>query len=129
VFYVIFCRSLFVILFFFCDYCIAYCLSFDWRIMNPLASKTFLIKIRCLLAYFHFIQLALHSSSGHNSKYKSWLGLWCLKPLSTIFQLYRGANGNTRRKPPIFIWIETLLTSHLSYKALFCPKGEILIQV
>jgi hypothetical protein len=58
VFYVIFCRSSFVILFFFLW--LLYCLSFDWRIMNPLVFKTFLIKIRCLLAYFHFIHLALY---------------------------------------------------------------------
>ena len=93
-FFVVFCRSLFVPLSFFC--CPLCCLSF--------------LNIQIL------ITLLVFSSSFHwkfiNSA-QEYIGLglwciWCLSPLATIFQLYRGVsfigggNRSTRWKSSIY---------------------------
>ena len=43
------------------------------------------------------------------------LGLWCLTPLSTIFQFIDGGNRNTWRKPPTCHNLVKLLTNLITY--------------
>jgi hypothetical protein len=58
----------------------------------------------------HYFDVVLHSN------YNMMVGLvrlWCLTPLSTLFQLYREGNRRTWRKPPI---CRKSLTNFITYR-------------
>ena len=59
-----------------------------------------------VLAYWNHLQRPYHFT-------KAWFGLWCLTPLSTIFQLYRrgGARPPKIGKNKIF-WSKIVIFSH-----------------
>jgi hypothetical protein len=49
------------------------------------------------------VNLILMNSLEKSPSEQGWFGLWCLMPLSTIFQLYRGGQFYWWRKPAMLL--------------------------